>query len=184
MNAHGTTCSGCAPALGIASEPGVPFWRLWQRTQPGPAPHPQGASLHLEFWATKGIWPSPIWRRWAIWFWIWREGAPHVRNRNWGRLSPDRNPVITRSRRAGAERWMDADIGHGGGQRHAAMVAQRVWGGCQKYPENRGQIVMWAFISKFHWKSEIKMTPNFLSLNIRFRRRRHSCNGFFNGRLA
>ena len=28
MNAHGTTCSGCAPALGIASEPGVPFLRL------------------------------------------------------------------------------------------------------------------------------------------------------------
>ena len=38
---------------------------------------------------------------------------------------------------------MDADIGHGGGQCHFGMVAQRVWGGCQKYPKNSGQIVMW-----------------------------------------
>jgi hypothetical protein len=37
------------------------------------------------------------------------------------------------------------------------MVAQRVWGGGQKYPENRGQIVMWLLMRKISLVVEQKI---------------------------
>ena len=37
------------------------------------------------------------------------------------------------------------------------MVAQWVWGGGQKYPENRGQIVMWLLMRKISLVVEQKI---------------------------